>query len=88
MTDVQKEQEALRKMEGAAAVEEKRRRQRENRQCLETSLKIKMRNKAREEQEQLAFDLQMLQQMLEASKCEARELRQRKVSPESCSLSS
>ena len=76
----QKEQAALRKMEEAAAAEEKRRRQQEMRDMLDLSLKMKMRKKAKDEQEQLAFDLKMLEQLLEESRNEAKEQLQRKVS--------
>lgn len=76
---LQKEQAALRKMEEAAALEEKRRRQQETRDMLDLSLRMKMRKRAKEEQEQLAFDLKMLEQLLEESKNETREILQRKV---------
>lgn len=74
-----KEQAALRKLEEEAAAEEKRRRQQEMRDMLDTSLKMKLRKKAKEEQEQLAFDLKMLEQLLEQSRNEAREQLQRKM---------
>lgn len=67
-------------MEEAAAAEEKRRRQQEMRDMLDLSLKMKMRKKAKDEQEQLAFDLKMLEQLLEESRNEAKEQLQRKVS--------
>ena len=45
-----------------------------------TDLKqLKMKKKAREEQEELAFDLKMLEQLLEESRNEAMEQLQRKV---------
>lgn len=74
-----REQIALRKMEEAAAAEEKRRRQQEMRDMLDLTLKMKMQKKAREEQEQLAFDLKMLEQLLEESRNEAMEQLQRKI---------
>lgn len=74
-----KEQAALRKLEEEAATEEKRRRQQETRDMLDQSLKMKMRKRAKEEQEQLAFDLKMLEQLLEESRNEAREQLKRKI---------
>lgn len=66
-------------MEDEAALYEKRRRQQETRDLLDLTLRMKMRKKAKEEQEQLAFDLKMLEQLLEQSRNEARETAQRKV---------
>lgn len=40
---------------------------------------LKMKKKAKEEQEELAFDLKMLEQLLEESRNEAMEQMQRKV---------
>lgn len=79
LSGCQKEQLALRKLEEAAALEEKRRRQQETRDMLDMTLKMKLRKKAREEQEQLAFDLKLLEKLLEESHNEAIEQVQRKV---------
>lgn len=46
---------------------------------LDHSLQLKLKKKAREEQEQLAFDMKILQQLLEESHNEAMEQAQRKV---------
>lgn len=77
--ELMREQIALRKLEEQAAAEEKRRRQQETRDMLDLTLKMKMRKKARDEQEQLAFDLKMLEQLLEESRNEAMEQMQRKI---------
>jgi len=47
------------------------------------SLQLKHEKQAREMQEELAFDLKILEQLLEESKNEAMEQAQRKVSPSS-----
>lgn len=47
---------------------------------LDHSLKLKMKKRAKAEQEQLAFDLKMLEQLLVESKNEAMEQMQKKVS--------
>ncbi|XP_050400644.1 cilia- and flagella-associated protein 53 [Patella vulgata] len=73
-----KEQDALRKLEERRAYEDKIQRQRETRDMLDLSLKIKMKRRAKDEQEQLAFDLKMLEQLLEESRNEAMEQMQRK----------
>lgn len=77
--ELMREQIALRKLEEQAAAEEKHRRQQETRDMLDLTLKMKMRKKARDEQEQLAFDLKMLEQLLEESRNEAMEQMQRKI---------
>ena len=74
-----KQQTLLRKLEEQRASEEKRRRQQETRQIYDRSLRMKMERTAREMQEQLAFDLQILEQLLEESKNEAMEDAKRKV---------
>lgn len=73
-----KQQTMLRKLEEQRAMEEKRRRQMETRQIYDRSLRMKMERTAREMQEQLAFDLQILEQLLEESKNEAMEEAKRK----------
>lgn len=66
-------------MEEYHALEEKRRRQKETRSIYDRSLRLKMEKQAKENQEQLAFDLQILEQLLEESRNEAKEQAQRKV---------
>lgn len=73
-----KEQNALRAAEERKRLEEKYRNQRRTREMLDHSLQLKMKKKAKEEQEELAFDLKMLEQLLEESKNEAMEQLQRK----------
>jgi len=73
-----KEQRALWKMEDQKAAMEKARKQQETRDMLDRSLASKARKKAKEEQETLAFDLKMLEQLLEESRNEAMETMQRK----------
>lgn len=76
---LQREQNALRAAEEQRKLEEKYRKQRETRERLDFSLQLKMKKKAKEEQEELAFDLKMLEQLLEESRNEAMEQMQRKV---------
>ena len=73
----------LRNLEEQKAREEKHRRAKETREMLDRTLRMKMEREAREEQEQLAFDLKLLEEILEASRNEAMEQAQRKVD-ESC----
>lgn len=73
-----KEQRALWKLEDDKARMEKLHNQQETRNMLDRSLASKARKKAKEEQETLAFDLKMLEQLLEESRNEALETMQRK----------
>lgn len=61
------------------AAEEKRRKQSETRQIYSRSIRMKREKEAKEEQEQLAFDMKVLEQLLEDSRNEAMEQAQRKV---------
>lgn len=76
---LQKEQADLRKLEELRAAENKRRQQQATRDLYDKSLRFKLEKQAREEQEQLAFDMQMLEQLLQETQNEAREQAQRKV---------
>lgn len=76
---VQRQQEELRRLEEEREAEEKRRRQIESKQLYETNLRLKMKKKAREEQEQLAFDMKVLETLLQETANEAAEMAQRKV---------
>ena len=69
----------MRKLEEQQMLEEKRRKQQECRRLFDENVALKNQKLAREEQEQLAFDMKMLEQVLEASRNEAMELSQRKV---------
>jgi len=73
-----KEQRAIWKIEDEKARMEKARKQQATRDMLDRSLASKARKKAKEEQETLAFDLKMLEQLLEESRNEAMETMQRK----------
>jgi len=73
-----RQQEELRRLEEEREAEEKRRRQIESKQLYETNLRLKMKKKAREEQEQLAFDMKVLETLLQESANEAAEMAQRK----------
>lgn len=73
-----REEARLMKLEEQQAVETKRRKQQEVREMYGQSLQVKRDKQAREMQEQLAFDLKMLEQLLQESREEAREQAQRK----------
>ena len=73
------ERSRLRALEEQAALEEKRRKQQETRAMYDRSLAAKREKQAREMQEQLAFDLRILEQLLEESQNEAMEQQTRKV---------
>ncbi len=75
----QKEQAELRKLEERRALEEKRWKQQETREMYDRSLQMKRKKQAKEMQEQLAFDMKILEQLLEETKTEAKEQAQRKV---------
>lgn len=79
MAMLQKEETRLRKIEELQALEEKRRRQEGTRRLLDKSLLLKRQKEAREMQEQLAFDMKILEQLLEETRNEAMEMAQRKV---------
>ncbi len=66
-------------MEEIKLKEDKKRRQKETRTVLDYSLKLKMKKRAREVQEELAFDMKLLEQMLTENTNESQENLQRKV---------
>lgn len=70
----------MRRLEEEREAEERRRRQIESKKLYETNLRLKMKKKAREEQEQLAFDMKVLETLLQETANEAAEMAQRKVS--------
>lgn len=76
---IQREQASIRKLEERRALEEKIEKQTATREMLDMSLRVKMKKRAKDEQEQLAFELKMLEQLLEESRNEAMEQVQRKV---------
>ena len=59
--------------------EDKRRRQEETKAGLDYSLKLKMKKKAKEVQQELALDMKLLEQMLTSTTNEAMESLQKKV---------
>ena len=79
ISPVQREEAALRAMEEQRMKEEKRRRQEETMADLDYSLKLKMKRKAKNVQQELALDMKLLEQMLTATTNEAMQSLQRKV---------
>ena len=75
----QREEAALREIEELKLQEDKRRRQLETKMLLDYSLKLKLKRRAKEVQEELAFDLKLLEQMLLENTNEAKEALQHKV---------
>lgn len=75
----QQEQAQLRKLEEMQMAEEKRRKQQETRTMLDQNIAKKRQVEARRMQEELAFDMQILEGLLEESKNEALAQAQRKV---------
>ena len=75
----QREEAALRALEEQRMKEEKRRRQEETKADLDYSLKLKMKKRAKEVQQELALDMKLLEQMLTATTNEAMQSLQRKV---------
>ena len=67
----QHEEAALRALEEQRMKEEKRRRQEETKADLDYSLKLKMKKRAKEVQQELALDMKLLEQMLTATTNEA-----------------
>ena len=79
---LQRKQAELRKIEEEMQAKEKHRRQQEVRNMYDESVELKNQKRAREEQEELAFDMKILEQVLKESMNEAKEMSLRKV----CSL--
>lgn len=75
---LRKEESELRKLEEQRALQEKKAQQQAMRDGLDQNLKIRARLKAREVQEELALDMQILEKLLEDSRNEALEVSQRK----------
>lgn len=76
---IQKEQQELRKIEEQNILEEKRRKQMEVQNIHARSIEMKKQREAKEMQEEMAFDLKILEKLLEESRNEAMEQAQRKV---------
>lgn len=79
----QREDAALRAVEEIKLKEDKKRRQRDNKMALDYSLKLKMKQRAKEVQEELAFDMKLLEQMLTEHTNETQDNLQHKVEPHS-----
>jgi len=75
----QREEDDLRALEEEKAAEEKRRQQKAAKDLLDETLKMKREAQMKQEQEDLAFDRKMLEQLLAQSKAEQQEQAQRKV---------
>ena len=76
---MQREEAALRAMEEQRMREEKQRRMEERKADLDYSLKLKMKKKAKDVQQELALDMKLLEQMLTATTNEAMQSLQKKV---------
>ena len=74
----------MREMEEQRMKEEKRRRQEETMADLDYSLKLKMKKKAKNIQQELALDMKLLEQMLTATTNEAMQSLQKKVDTYFC----
>eukprot|EP00731_Ephydatia_muelleri_P034004 Em0044g24a len=72
-TQLLKEESALRALEEQRMQEEKRHKQEETKAMLDYSVKLKMKRKAKDVQEELAMDMKILEQMLAESNNEAKE---------------
>ena len=77
---IQREDAELQQLEEEKAAEEKRRQQKAEKDRLDESLKMKRAAQMKQEQEELAFDRKILEQVLEQSKAEQVHQAQRKVS--------
>ena len=69
----------MREIEEMKLKEDKRRRQLETKMMLDYSLKLKLKKRAKEVQEELAFDMKLLEQMLTENTNEAKEALEHKV---------
>lgn len=76
---MQREQSALRAMEDERKRQDKRQKQEESKAALDHSLKVLMKKRAKEVQEELALDMKILEQLLAATTNECMENRQHKV---------
>lgn len=68
----------MRALEEERRLADKRRKQREMRNTLDYSLKLKLKRQAKEIQEELALDMKILEDLLQATKNEAQETLARK----------
>jgi len=75
----QREEAELQRLEEEKAAEEKRRQRKTEKDRLDESLKAKRAAQMKQEQEDLAFDRKILEQLLAESKAEQQQQAQRKV---------
>ncbi|MEE6508743.1 hypothetical protein FKM82_022807 [Ascaphus truei] len=73
------EQRQLMKMEDERALREKRQKQLETKSMLDNSIRLKMKRLARDQQEELALDMKIMEQLLQDSHDDTEEKRQRKL---------
>ena len=76
---IQKQEAELLEMEKRKEFEDKRRKQQEAREMYSRSLQMKKSEEAREMQQQMAFDMKLLEQLLEESKTEEVEAAHKKA---------
>ena len=76
----QTEERNLRALEEQRALHEKSQQQQQTRDDLAKNIRLKMKRKAKEMQEELALDMQILEKLLTDTRNEALEIAQRKVS--------
>nr|XP_004226085.1 cilia- and flagella-associated protein 53 [Ciona intestinalis] len=72
------EERELRSLEEERASQQKRLLQKQHKSSLEKSMKLKLQREAKEQQEELALDMKILEQLLEESRNEAHEMVERK----------
>ena len=77
---MQKEQTALQKLEEQRTLEEKKKKQQERKEVLDKSLQNKLKRKAKIEQEELNFDIKMMENLMQDSRNEKQLQQQKKVS--------
>ena len=76
----QTEERNLRALEEQRALHEKSQQQQQTRDDLAKNIRLKMKRRAKEMQEELALDMQILEKLLTDTRNEALEIAQRKVS--------
>lgn len=67
------------KMENERALREKQQKQSQVRNMLDHSIRLKMKRLARDQQEELALDMKIMEQIMQDSHDDTEEKRQRKV---------
>lgn len=77
---LQKEQMALQKVEEQQALEEKRKKQQQKKEELDKTLQYRLKRKAKMEQEEIAFDIKIMENLMKDSHSERQTQRQKKAS--------